>query len=144
MTKDNKIRFRSIYKILLSISIILAGIYLIIGCVSIYFAGNGYSREIVSATFSKINIPIYMCLGLVVGDAVWELISPTEKKPKTFNKKVDDIKTSAATTDNKTKITRLVILGVAIAVLILGFAFGGYADVLTKAVNICTECIGLG
>ena len=94
-------------------------------------------------TNKELNIPIYMCLGLVVGDAVWELISPTEKKPKTFNKKVDDTKTSA-TTDNKTKITRLVILGVAIAVLILGFAFGGYADVLTKAVNICTECIGLG
>lgn len=143
MTKDNKIRFRSIYKILLSISIILAGICLVIGCVSIYFAGNGYSREIVSATFSKINIPIYMCLGLVVGDAVWELISPTQKKQKAFKKKVDDTKVST-TTDNKTKITRLVILGVAITVLILGFAFGGYSDVLTKAVNICTECIGLG
>lgn len=143
MTKDNQIHFRSIYKILLSISIILAGICLIIGCVSIYFAGDGYSREIVSATFSKINIPIYICLGLVVGDAVWELISPTEKKQKAFKKKVDDTKTSD-TTDNKTKITRLVILGVAVAVLILGFTFGGYADVLTKAVNICTECIGLG
>lgn len=143
MTKDNKIYFRSIYKILLSISIISAGICLIIGCVSIYFAGEGYSREIVSNTFSKINIPIYICLCLVVGDAVWELISPTEKKQKVFKKKVDDTKTYA-TTDNKTKITRLVVLGVAIAVLICGFAFGGYADVLTKAVNICTECIGLG
>lgn len=143
MTKDNKIRFRSIYKILLSISIILAGICLVIGCVSIYFAGNGYSREIVSATFSKINIPVYMCLGLVVGDAVWELISPTPKKQKAFVKKVDDTKVST-TTDNKTKITRLVILGVAITVLILGFAFGGYADVLTKAAKICQECIGLG
>lgn len=143
MTKYNKFSFRSIYKILLSISIIGAGICLIIGCISIYFAGNGYSREIVSDTFSKINIPIYICLGLVVGDAVWELISPTKKKQKTFNKKVDDTKVSA-TTDNKTKITRLVILGVAIAVLILGFAFGGYADVLTKAAKICQECIGLG
>lgn len=143
MTKYNKFSFRSIYKILLSISIIGAGICLIIGCISIYFAGNGYSREIVSDTFSKINIPIYICLGLVVGDVVWELISPTQKKQKAFKKKVDDTKVSA-TTDNKTKITRLVILGIAIAVLILGFAIGGYADVLTKAVNICTECIGLG
>ena len=54
-----------------------------------------------------------MCLGLVVGDAVWELISPTQKKQKAFVKKVDDTKVST-TTDNKTKITRLVILGVAI------------------------------
>lgn len=32
----------------------------------------------------------------------------------------------------------------ALAILIFGFFAGGTTDVLTKAVNICTECIGLG
>ena len=32
----------------------------------------------------------------------------------------------------------------ALAILIFGFFAGGTADVLTKAVNICTECVGLG
>lgn len=32
----------------------------------------------------------------------------------------------------------------AAALLIYGFLSGGTADVLTKAVNICTECVGLG
>lgn len=36
------------------------------------------------------------------------------------------------------------VLGVAIAILLYGFFAGGTADVLTKAINICTECVGLG
>lgn len=41
-------------------------------------------------------------------------------------------------------IARLVLLCIAIGLTAYGFAMGGAADVLTKAVNICTECIGLG
>ena len=36
------------------------------------------------------------------------------------------------------------ILAAAVLLLIWGFVSGGAADVLTKAINICTECIGLG
>lgn len=39
---------------------------------------------------------------------------------------------------------RWVLLTVAVTVLVYGFFAGGTADVLTKAVNICTECVGLG
>ncbi|MBQ8794562.1 MAG: thioredoxin [Clostridia bacterium] len=52
--------------------------------------------------------------------------------------------TPNTTTNKNVKITRLIILGIAVITLVLGAIFGGYADVLTKAVNICTECIGLG
>ncbi len=41
-------------------------------------------------------------------------------------------------------VARLCILAAAAACLIYGLVAGGAADVLTKAVNICTECIGLG
>ena len=41
-------------------------------------------------------------------------------------------------------ITRGIILAVGAVFLIFGYFSGGTADVLTKAVNICTECIGLG
>ncbi|MBQ8324841.1 MAG: thioredoxin [Clostridia bacterium] len=33
---------------------------------------------------------------------------------------------------------------IAVALIVLGRTSGGAADVLTKAINICTECIGLG
>lgn len=39
---------------------------------------------------------------------------------------------------------RAAILLIAVAVLLFGYFTGGTADVLTKAINICTECVGLG
>ncbi len=143
MTKTPSMRIRNIYKILLSVSIIIAGICLIAGCLYIYFSGNGYSRPIVADIFAKINIPIYLCLALIIGDIIWEFISPTTVKPKSFKKKIDET-SDLPSADKRVKISRFVILGVAIVIIIFGFITGGYVDVLTKAVNICTECIGLG
>ena len=39
---------------------------------------------------------------------------------------------------------RLVLYAVAVAFIVLGVMNGGLRDVLVKAINICTECIGLG
>ena len=36
------------------------------------------------------------------------------------------------------------VLALAVVFLVCGFFAGGTKDVLTKAVNICTECVGLG
>ena len=41
-------------------------------------------------------------------------------------------------------ILRWVFLAAAVVFLIWGYCIGGTADVLTKAINICTECVGLG
>lgn len=40
--------------------------------------------------------------------------------------------------------TRAIILAVAVIFIILGISNGGMADVLGKAIRLCTECIGLG
>ncbi len=42
------------------------------------------------------------------------------------------------------KWVRWVILSFSLVLLVYGYATGGILDVLTKAVNICTECVGLG
>lgn len=39
---------------------------------------------------------------------------------------------------------RWALLAMGIVLLVYGFFAGGTEDVLTKAVNICTECVGLG
>ncbi len=46
--------------------------------------------------------------------------------------------------DKTVTITRSLILIAGIILIVFGVISGGTADVLTKAVNICTECIGLG
>lgn len=46
--------------------------------------------------------------------------------------------------ENVTSIVRYLLVGAAVALVILGIFNGGMADVFAKAVKICTECIGLG
>lgn len=41
-------------------------------------------------------------------------------------------------------ILRTVIICAAVLLILLGITNGGLWDVLVKAINICTECIGLG
>ena len=41
-------------------------------------------------------------------------------------------------------VTRYAVLGLALCLMVWGLVSGGWQDVLTKAVNICTECVGLG
>ena len=41
-------------------------------------------------------------------------------------------------------VARYLIVGAAVALVVLGIFNGGMGDVLAKAVKICTECIGLG
>ena len=259
MTKENIIQVHRIYNILLSISIILAGICLIAGVLTIYFTGeHTYSREIVAETFSKIAIPVYLCLALTIGSFILEFMQPSKvqvpknKKSYTFIwhrlceakdftqcddarltsiskernsrklhviirsvligissiaflcyalngnnfhqseintsmihamwimipcmlvpfvyavftayhnekslqreivmlKQVPTIKekesTEAPSVCACTKyenVTRFALLVIGIVVLVYGFVSGGTVDVLTKAINICTECIGLG
>lgn len=50
----------------------------------------------------------------------------------------------AVNNENKIKIIRLVLVGVACALIVIGLTQNGFYDVLQKAIRICTECIGLG
>lgn len=51
---------------------------------------------------------------------------------------------AAAAPCKGTVIARWAVLVLALAFFVYGFLAGGTADVLTKAINICTECVGLG
>lgn len=256
MTTQKINRIRRIYGIVLSAVLVIAGLCLMGVCYNIYTTGDGtFSREIVAAYFGKIAVPVYLCLALVIGSIILEIILPgTVKKVvpekndalilQRLQRKIDlpscdasliakvlkeqqarlchkvvtiallvigsviflvyalngdnfhqrnitdsliqamyllipcmavpfgyavfaayhsrasirreievlkqaDSSRSPAPTDPAAKkelsaILRWVILGVAAVFLIWGYCIGGTADVLTKAINICTECVGLG
>ncbi len=46
--------------------------------------------------------------------------------------------------ERKQKIIRWCLLALALVIAATGALTGGTRDVLTKAINICSECIGLG
>lgn len=50
----------------------------------------------------------------------------------------------AETSEKRLNLSRTVIIVVAAVCMVYGFISGGTIDVLAKAINICTECIGLG
>lgn len=87
MTKESQIRLLRIYSLLLSLSIVAAGICLIGGCLSIYNSGDSpYSREAVALVFSKIAIPVYLCLCLTIIGFVLDFCFPVERKTLSASK----------------------------------------------------------
>lgn len=257
MTKKH---IRLVYGIVLSIMLIVSGICLCAACIGIYNSGDrAFTRESVSAAFSEIAVPVYLCLALIVGGWILNGFLPAETKKLQPEKQYEAIlaklqgkldaescepgllaqikklqngrklhkligiillvlgsivflsygmngnnfdqqditgsmiksmvlflpclaipfgygifsayhqraslqkeitltkeaiasgaqaaektNTQAASCGKATLVLRWVLLGIAVTILVYGFFAGGTNDVLTKAINICTECVGLG
>ena len=150
MTKENMERLHRTYNILFSIVLVIAGICLIAGCLCIYFSGDQpFSRESVAATFSGIAFPVYLCVAMTIGNIIWGIISPIdyEKKPvikKRTNKSDSSNKEETNAEEKKFRVYRGAIVIAALIFIVAGLINGGTIAVLAKAINICTECIGLG
>lgn len=150
MNKESIMRLHRIFNILFSIVLVIAGICLIAGCLSIYFSGDQpFSRESVAATFSGIAFPVYLALAMTIINIIWGLLSPTDEKKKPIQKKKRPAPTSEEETDilsaeKKQRPYRNAILIAAIILIVAGLLNEGTVAVLAKAINICTECIGLG
>ncbi len=72
-------------------------------------------------------------------ELVKTLPTATAKADTASNSEADN-----STTRKLVLIARIAILIIGACLLVHGFMTGGTMDVLTKAINICTECIGLG
>ena len=97
-----------------------------------------YSRQIVAERFGRIAPAVYVYLAAVAAGLVWQAAAG-EKKPRP-----DVTAPSAARPVKNLAAARLILLAAGAALMVLGILNGGAHDVLVKAVNICTECIGLG
>ena len=83
MTNEKTMLLSRIYYIVFSVVIVIAGLCLIAGCITIYNSGDHpFSREIVAETFSGIAIPVYLCLAMTILSFILEAILPSgNKKP---------------------------------------------------------------
>ena len=111
--------------------------------------GADYNQSVVFAC-SLILPCAFSCMGIYLAFSMLENTSIERQialakaamiDPK--NRTVPAVKEIAE--DKKiVNLIRIAIAVMAIAFLIAGILNGGMADVLSKAINICTECIGLG
>jgi len=144
MTNEKAAALRRYFGIIHSISILLAGLCLMLACAGIYFSGEGYSRDAVAAAFSSVSLPVFLCLILtgVSFPLKWRYPLPGES-PRPAGKQAQK-RSAADTADVPPQKATYLLLAAGIVLALCGLFTGGTADVLAKAVNICTECIGLG
>ena len=114
-------------------------------------SSNFHSSQINASMIGAMKV-LLPCLAVVFIDAVFTAYHCAGS----VKKEIDLLKQAPAAakiapavaekknSDKTVTSARYVILAVAVAILIYGFVSGGTADVLTKAINICTECVGLG
>ena len=137
-----------IYLIVQSVICVLLAIMMIAAILVVYRNGLAaqeadplswiFSREIAAEAFRPIA-PLFFAgiglaiAGLILGRKDENGLRPV-KYPKVENKAPGD----------KAHIVRIVLLIASIVLLIAGIFNGSAIDVFSKAVKICTECIGLG
>ncbi len=113
--------------------------------------GNNFHQSDINGSMIKAMWILIPCLFVSFGYALFVTIH----NEKSMEKEIELLKsvpsanakkeeTQSETSEKKLNIFRLSFLFVAVFCLVYGFITGGTADVLTKAINICTECIGLG
>ena len=117
---------------------------------AIYFANvshftiSNLNADIIKAVVI-VMIPAAVGLGLCFVCSM--LVRSSIRREMDFYKKVPRAQKSKdplPKRNRKLLIIRCVVLAVAVCFIVLGVINGGIDDVLSKAIAICTECIGLG
>lgn len=127
----------------------------VLGVCSIGFLFYGanpanFHQSEINSSMAKAVMILLGCLAVPFGCAIGTAYRAKSSLQKEIElvKQIPISETAApAPKADRTKllvIARWALVCVAVAVLVYGFFAGGTADVLTKAKNICTECVGLG
>ena len=118
-------------------------------CVDIYFFSPSateiiYTYENIAARLNRILPFVAVCVLLIL---LTYLFSPPRKSAQPATRRVCNHKSTCSQSCKKGRtclLIRLIFLMFSIGFIIWGVLNGGLYDVLVKAINICTECIGLG
>ena len=147
-TKKLETSIRRIAIVLLAISFIFIAIFVL----NPQNYGEDYNRSVIH--IMTIILP-WLVLSIIIGFAyltVDDMLLDARVKSVKEALASEDGNKSPAPEDKKdckchkkqVILTRIIVLVIALGLLTVGIFGDGLADVLTKAVNICTECIGLG
>ena len=112
---------------------------LAMACLDIYLEGVGFSRETIVERLGIIG-PMLAVSAAVAVIAAATLFGSRKKNPE---KKAEGLYKAPGEGKKGGKMWSI-MLPLALLLIALGAYNGGARDVFVKAVNICTECIGLG
>ncbi len=131
-------------------------------CIDIYTDGNmpvnrdaqgvrlisAFQWEDVAARLHGLTAPLVICGMICAVTVILHLICSTDAPTAYASKRRTSIAQrvyyEAQPAGSRLIQLRTAILVIAIIFIVLGVMNGGLRDVLVKAINICTECIGLG
>ena len=139
---------KKVVLIITSVLCILLAVLLIAAVISIYREGVAakaddvlawiFSREKIAESFRMIRPVFYITVGVSAVGLILGVKDENGLKP------VKGGKIENPGPVSRTRILRIVLVIAAVCLLAAGMFNGSAKDVLGKAVNVCTECIGLG
>ena len=135
----------------LALKLVCAAVCVLCSILFLFFAlvNLSFYPEPAQATQYVISLMPFFgpCLTLALGYSVLTayLVRRNTEKQITIYKQCPPLP-QAKTAGKQTfrKILPYVVVVLSLALMVYGLWNGGWQDVLTKAVNICTECVGLG
>lgn len=134
---------RRLQFICLGVSLVCAAVFL-----GYTFNGSLFYKETINDTVISAMYVLLPCLAVSFAVTVFtnfKILSGMRKELELLKKCPKRKEADEKPTNTSVfPAIRATVLIAALALLVCGFVSGGTADVLTKAINICTECIGLG
>ena len=100
-----------------------------------------YQADDVHKRLQALGLPCVVLLGIVAINGVVTAVLQPGAVSRKAARKTGSCKPPKQAHHRK---TQAIVLIMAVVLILLGIMNGGLYDVLVKAINICTECIGLG
>ena len=115
----------------------------------LHFTIENLNGDVISAL--ALILPLTICALLIHIPKEYFLEASCKKELETMKKSIKENGTPSRKEEaavvkkvDARLVVRYTLFGIAVLMVVLGIINGGMADVLAKAVKICTECIGLG
>ena len=98
------------------------------------FATGGYTRELAGRALGRLGW----------GAALWVVLAMVGRRFRPAQLRIPPRRPDVQRPVRRLGLLRAALYALALLLLILGVGNQGMRDVLVKAIQICTECIGLG
>ena len=140
--RDNRLMHRLITLMMLAVVLAVATAYAL--------SFNRFNMDDINGSMIRFMTVLLPCLLLPAGYGVFSLFynrRSYQRELALYRQAPKEARVAAPAVMGEApfvRVARYAVLVAAIGLIIGGFMAGGWVDVLTKAINICTECVGLG